>query len=381
MRANRTNFSNSSFLRGYYHGHKAKRKNSLTEAKPKHQFQGVNGNSSSVHSTLNNSSINVVNGSQVLNLLDASRNLIFSQSETSSFISNLEDRNTILKGIDLVWRSGSLFSNLDNPNNDFYTQYIKVLLHILKANSNYFSNLMFSRHTMYENTDNNFQDEFISLANKTDLSGLSKSLHLTQALELGLLGINPTPVLAHINKHTSYNSQGYRYELLAAWYLAKFIYKPDPEVLNQIKLSEILPRYKRDINNHKISKWRYRNEVDIVTGDALVSVKSGKSSLSCQVRDLFFAVIDDKDKNLKEKVQKLILINGSKSNVDLEKQIHEARKMIKKFECPSWCDNTKFESYLNRLVSKEGIVLYSMPSLYNFAGLKNWIENNYCGKL
>lgn len=304
------------------------------------------------------------------------------------YFTDLTNRKRIQAGIDSIWQFGSLFSGQDKPNSSFYSTYIEFLLFILKENASYFSKFTFNGVSRNWNLDTNFEIEFNKLANKTGLNELQKSISLTQALELALIGINPTPVLANINSQSDgVHSRGFRNELLAAWYLAKFVYNLTPNGEADFTLSEMLPTCRRDIDKGKTFNSLYEREIDIIAHDALVSVRStGTNNYSTQIADLFFVVIDDRNLDLREKIRKLILIRNIEKKSQLSPEyrqnaeymqirdsaISKAREKIKKFQM-----SPEAQQLFNKLVSKDGIEIYFIPSLNDLNGLKMWIDENY----
>lgn len=304
------------------------------------------------------------------------------------YFTDLANRKKVQAGIDMIWKSGSLFSSQDKPNSSFYSAYIEFLLFILQENASYFSRFTFNGASRNWNIDTNFETEFNKLANKSGLTELQKSISLTQALELALIGINPTPVLANINSQADgVHSRGFRNELLAAWYLSKFVYNLTPNGKVDFALSCILPTSRRDFDHGRTFNSVYEREIDILASDALVSVRSaGTNNYSVQIADLFFVVLDDKNLSLKDKIRKLILIGNVEKKSQLspdyrqnseymhirDSAITKAREKVKKFQMLP-----ESQQLFNRLVSKEGIEIHFIPSLNDVNGLSAWIEQNY----
>ncbi len=313
-----------------------------------------------------------------------SKDSILPSHELTYFFSDPTNKKRLLEGIDAIWKSENLFLERNQPAAKMYTQYISLITSIAIANKEQFTKLNGRKGT-------NFFNELIILSQRSDLSELQKSIGLTQALELSLLGINPTPVLLTINQSHGDHSQGFRNELQAAWFLAKFIYELPQSEKPRFSLQEFLPILKRDRKKNEVYNSSELREVDIHADDALVSVKSGANSFPAQIRDLFFFVVDDKDTGLKNKIGKLILIKtasnprqyspGYSSTSEYKgiqnQSVTEAKELIKSFGRPSTCTDTEYNKCLNWLVSTNGIELYFMPHVNDFDRMKDWIKQNY----
>lgn len=313
---------------------------------------------------------------------------------TSVYFSSKDTKENLLTKIDEYWRIGILFERAKQPNSNFYSQYIEELKHIVTLPKNDFSE--FSKGS---SNQCNFINEFIALSEKSDLTLFQRAVTLTQALELALLGIDPSPVLEDINNN-SYISKlddrtmGYRNELLAGWFLAKFIYQLDPNESFQFLFQDMIRTVHRDFDNKVIqpNKKPYRREVDIHTEDALVSVKSGKNSFAGQVRDLVFITTDSLQigGDLKDRIRKIILLKTAenleqltpdfKHNMKYQKLkelvIKEGRKHIEEFDFPI-TNKEKFLACYNRLTSSHSLDIYFLPQVDNVDAIQTWIEDNY----
>lgn len=225
------------------------------------------------------------------------------------YFSRLWDRNRVLKGIDLIWQNEYLF----NSDNYFRKHHLKHLQNIVAHNEDYFAR------GVDDHTNSRFQLEFDKLLN-SNLDTLTKCICLTQAVELALMGVLVTQELANINSQTGANShgtqKGYRQELLAGWFVAKFLYPElsDSESPYQIRLST---RYKSKSG----SSSKKRKEIDIITPNALVEVKSSlvinnpANQFVDEIMGLYKFVIAQ-SAELKEKVNRLIIISGSDNELD-----------------------------------------------------------------
>lgn len=315
-----------------------------------------------------------------------------------------DDIHGLLTKIEDVWEKGLLFINKDDPNSTFYNDYLDDISLVVKQNEDYFKQL-----DTLAGTKNSFQNEFQKLRNRPNVSKLQRAVLLTATLEMALLGIPQTPVLANINngkiskndaaqlesekkKETKPNGKklgGYPQELLAGWFLAKFIYQISPSVDNttHFKHSPLLPvkkRSKAKENNHyeTVSK-----EIDILAQNFLVSVRSYKTDFTAQLTNLFFIVIDDKNLGLKDNIKKLILVkcadNSQQFSPDFQDKnehkrhikqiIFDARQAITNYGSLS-SDN---EAILDKLISPGGVEVYYIPALDNIDDLKLWIRQRH----
>lgn len=298
-------------------------------------------------------------------------------------------KEELLYKIDEHWRDGTLFKKAGEPNANFYSRYTEELRTVVDLNEDYFALFPKSDSSKY-----NFRDEFISLSENGDLTLLQRALILTQALELALLGVDPSSVLASINQNVTSSgdhAKGFRNELLAGWFLAKFIYQLDPQITFKFTHQDMLPTFSRD-DRSKVVRQPYRREVDIHTEDALVSVKSNKNNFPRQIRDLFFIVTDSIPigGDLKDKIKTLILIKTAEDKEQFsphfkqtnrykkikDETIAEARKAIEEFQFPTQYKEAFLTCY-RELVSNHGINIYFLPFLDCAKDLKDWIEKNY----
>ena len=314
--------------------------------------------------------------------------LILPEQQYIQHFSDLTNKRKILEGIDQIWRSGNLFLR-NGQDNEFFKGYIDLLSGIVNANTEYFSGFTYPWAVRNRIKSTSFDKEFKKLVTKDGTSSLTKALCLTQLVELGLLGVNPTRVLARINQNGGVHANGFRNEVLASWFLAKFIYKINPDEGNPcFNLSVELPAYKKQ-NGKKdegpILKLITR-EIDIVTGNALGSVKSTEHTFSIQARDLFFTVTADDTGALQARTRKIILLKtadsayqfspdypGSHECDEIKREaIIDARRSIREVRL-----STDDSALLTRLVSEEGVDIYFLPPVDNNSGIKNWIEQNY----
>ena len=311
------------------------------------------------------------------------------------------DEELLLK-IDSIWRKDTLFSKSNNPEDDFYYEYLSDLQLIADENKDYFSGIL---NPVTGNKKTNLFKEFTNLCNNPDLNAFQRAICATQALELTLLGANPTGVLRSINKASGWDgTKGFRNELLAGWFLAKFIYKSSPELLSNFTHSESLPTI-HSYRAEKVIKLPayFAHEIDINTSDALVSVKSGSNNFSEQICNLFFAVIDNQainGANLKNKIRKLVLIKTAEKPEQLlptykhkpeywelkEKIITDVRRKFEELYPPE-TQPADFQECYKRLISNHGISIYYLPHIEDerdkvpgkdwITDFQAWLKNNY----
>lgn len=204
-------------------------------------------------------------------------------NEISLTTSKKLSRERLLNAIDKIWRNGELFQN--KPTRKFINSLVNYVT-LDHGNSLPLS----------QRSQNTFSEEFYKLSNHTDFGDTRKAIMLTQALELALLGVDSTPILKKINQNKILdkdNTRGYRQELLAAWFVAKFVYD-----------------LKNNPQNFTVQARIGDKEVDIVTDDAFVSVKDHKADNSQgeQIRHLFLIMLNA---NLPINIQKIILIKAT----------------------------------------------------------------------
>ena len=290
-------------------------------------------------------------------------------------LSTCRDQPEMLSGIDTLWRSNTLFRKEIN-----LSEYIVDLLKVVEIDSDNYLKLLGDSKT-------DFKQQFSSLFKHPDLSLLQKAFCLIQALELALVGVDATPVLKKINQsriipsgslNFGDNTRGYRGELLASWFLAKFIYKLDAISGEQFKHSVV---FSSSDNNKQVP--RSTGEVDLVIHDALASVKFKsryKNYFVAQVCDLFFRVIGHR---LQDRIKKLILVRKANNSYEfspdyietreyesLNKQIKiEAERVIfQQYKCEN-----HYRDYFRNLDVK----VYFVPDLEDTDKLREWIELNY----
>ena len=315
-------------------------------------------------------------------------NLVLPELQYTQYFSDLTNRTKILEGIDQIWRSGNLFSR-NGQDTDFFNNYIELMSNIVNANTEYFSALTYPWAVRNGTKSTSFDKEFKRLVTKDGTSSLTKALILTQLVELALLGINPTRVLTRINQNGGVHANGFINEILASWFLAKFIYKINPdEGPSRFHLSVELPAYKKQRGKKDEGPFLklISREIDIVNCNALGSVKSTEHTFSTQARDLFFTVTADNTGGLQTRTKKLLLLKTAdrayQCSPDYQDRVEydeikrdliiDARRSIREVKL-----STDDSGLLTRLVSTEGIDIYFLPPVNNNTGIGNWIGENY----
>lgn len=310
-------------------------------------------------------------------------------NEKKDLFCDSDDLGITLAKIDDVWRKDLLFSKIEEPSSDFYINYLINLTTVIINNHKYLSTL----EGVDEKESTSFEKAYMSYLQKTDLSYMQKAIDLTRAVELALCGAKITKLLRNINRTNGNHSKGYRQELQAGWFEAK---------ISELKLpcyfehSVTLPTIRRDKKKNDHGDWIIR-EIDILTDNDIVSVKSGQKQYSEQVRNLFFTILDDRNLDLKEKIKRIILIKHAERPEQLslnylcsdeyreflDTLVEEARISIKEY---SSLDSAG-EKLLNKLITKHSIDVYFTPTVNgsrndqaaidNWKTVSQWIQDIY----
>lgn len=315
----------------------------------------------------------------------------------------------LLFKIDSTWREDKLFTRSSDPEDNFYYEYLSDLQLIADENEDFWS-----RTLNPGNKKTNLFKEFTALCNNTDLTAFQRALCATQALELTLLGANPTGVLKNLNSMGT-GSKGFRNELLAGWFLAKFVYQLSTDKQFKFVHSEMLPtthickkfkpKTEDGTTTHRETKvtrldYSFLREVDISTENALASVKCSGNHFAELICDLFFVVVDNQapnGTNLKTKIKKLILIKTAEKPEQLlpnykhsveywelkDKIIADVKRKIEELY-PLESQGISFRDCYDKLISKHGIDLYYLPPVEStvrekdcIKELQDWISENY----
>lgn len=317
----------------------------------------------------------------------------FTRRDPSSTIKSLiQNKLELAKNIDLIWKNNDLFANLDQPDS-FYKDYTDELIKTLRLNISLFGHLGMNPNFIYE---------FETFKNRKDTSELEKAIFLTQAFELALFNSDPSKILNNLNSKSKSEGKGHKNELMAAWFLAKFIYDLPVSSENPFLLSINLKSYERDKETNKTFDSIKEREVDILTSDSIVSVKSMNDSYSKQIRNMFFLIADDINPGLKDRVQKIILVKSSDSSDKkrdvkqsslkfkttkeyrklIEHEVYSAKGKIEKYKLPSGCKRNEYERFTRKFLTPENIEIYFLPAIdKDFPiNLSNWINDKYTEK-
>lgn len=298
----------------------------------------------------------------------------------------LPDKKELLDFIDKeVWQKGILFSA--NESEDFYNEYLNHLEDLLnvtaKTYNDYFS--------LFKARDKgssivNFAEIVQILKRQDKLTKQQRAIYLTQAIELALMGVNITPVLTKINQECKANKhvpKGFRQELLANWFLTKFVHKSEIDVnyTNQIIPSIII---ETKAKNGKASE----NEIDSliqIHPYSLVSVKHNcVDSFPSKIKALACSIACNE--TIRNKAKKMIIVSGSGDENQWRRNYFlDAKYSSKKHESITLAKNLidfkKFtneeEKCIKTLLHEERIDIYHVPFVENENDLGKWIQLMY----
>ena len=308
----------------------------------------------------------------------------------NTYFNDLEDREKLLEGIDQIWRDENLFFEV---NSQAYGRYSGILLEIIEANKEHFDRLRLNGQK-----STTFEHEFKILHNNHALGpgSQTKIICLTQALELALMGVNPTAVLKSINRQLNpdpENTRGQRQELAVDWFLTKFYVPTLPN--NQryhVNLSE-------RVTTKKDTHGTQDSEIDAVIHPyALISVKHhipdeiqmekrrevDYTPHGREIINLFLA-ISSSGKFPKDRIQKLIVVSGSSeierwsrnfwTDDGYKKRktgaIQYAQRILSRRELNGSKDA------MERLISEDGVEIYYVASVMNNNHVRDWIKLLY----
>ena len=287
--------SNAALLGRYFFGNTQRHK----KERPKHSFINGNNRNSAFDTVINGNPSAKAAEESIRAALDT-RQVQLSKKEFDVYFSNPSDRHKVLRGLNRIWESGYLFNSNDNASKEYF-ELVKL---ISKSNDDFF------QQSSQDGISNTWlTHELDILLKNKHLDELTKALVATQALELALMGVHITPVLGKINQAKYLNeSSGRRQELLANWYLAKFIFpdyadKPPYQIRASIT-----------INTHDGGT----KEIDIKAPNILVEVQQNaritdkKNEFASEMRDLFEAIVNANGVlNLKKHTKKLMFVTGT----------------------------------------------------------------------
>ena len=307
-----------------------------------------------------------------------------------SIFSDHDDLKANLTKLDNVWRTGVLFSKIEEPDSNFYRNYLIDLTNVV-INSHKFLAQMEGETSLDLSTK--FEHEYIAYAERDDLSLLQKAIDLTRAVELRLLGADVPPLLKVINSNGGSQSSGYRQELQAGWLYAKLnCLNGDYNFQHSVTLSTIRRNKKKEDYGQWIEK-----EVDILTSKSIISVKSTKKSYAEQIRNLFYIIMDDKKFDLKTRINRIVLIKNAENEKQLslgylhsqgyrdflDRVVLQAKESIREWDS---LDLEK-EKLFRKLITNQNIEFYFTPivngsknnqeTIDNWRLMEKWIQGLY----
>lgn len=282
----------------------------------------------------------------------------------------LEDTSeTLLAKIDSIWRSEHLFQ----PSTPI-GRYINNLIDIATKSQGMELNIS-------NEAERNLVREFLTLKTHPFIRPLRKAIILTQALELALTGIDSNGLLRRINhcriNDSSDDTSGIRHELLAAWYLVKFILPRKPGEIREFILEKEFNMGKGKLG-----------EIDIITEDSLISVSSRRYSKGTGSRHrkklikLFSILVDKDNRDLLGRTKKLILVRNTHDLGMLapsyslsERYANALNKVLHETEaCIEQDPNLK--DYLD-IFKRLKIEIHYIPHMDDTCGLCYWVQQNY----
>ena len=301
----------------------------------------------------------------------------------------LNGKEQLLKFFDTqVWQSGVLFSNnkFSTPEEAelFYDEYLNHLSSIVEGNKNYFN---FFKARDKGSTILNFDTVFNAIKSQDKLTKQERAIYLTWATELILMGINITPVLSIINKEyksrDNHSPNGFRQELLANWFLAKFLLKGK---FDYSQTNNIIPSVMVETKNK--NKEIKEMEVDSliqIHPYSLVSIRHNCiDSFPSKIKELGSKIAcNDK---LRDKIKKMIIISGS----DDENKWHRDYKLSaecssKKYASIVTAENLfNFRQYtdeqercIKTFLQDDRIDFYHIPFVEDVEDLEKWTSLMY----
>ena len=327
--------------------------------------------------------------------------------EYLKYFADLTNKEKVLQGLHEIFRKERLFLRKNDPDSAYYTQHIDLLQSIVFANKDYFENF---KAPVKKNGETSFIDEFIKLRKHESLSEMQKAFLLTEAIFISLHGISPTSVMVRTNqskiseiKHPDReteladNTIGSRNEIRVMALL--LLFNEDIKSQENIKLSTHIPTYKRktlrdrttDVLKMIIKKpaEKFDSEVDILTNNQIVSIKSRYSRLEDPLYKMFFRIVDNPD--LRVSTNKLILVRSSDRPEQLTQEymstsdgqqlkrtiIHFAKEKLKNSEHPPHLTKTAYQKDINRLISNESVDIFFMPGVDDYDSLQKFMRQHF----
>lgn len=312
------------------------------------------------------------------------------------FFSERKNIYAILEGIDHIWKKDLLFH--DKRIQSYILEQFKQIAY---ENADQLS-LLSNPNNHRKRKD--FLSEYLELLEHSALSPAKKLIACTQALELTLLGGNPTEVVRQININGQ-GSKGFRNELLAGWTVAKFIlgakYFTDDEVTQSLNLPTFHSHDKQGLSKRKEIFVR---EVDIFSKGIIGSVKSNANDFVSQILDTFFVLYDSVKANKIESLDYKILllrtaskpeqlspeyISSQEYEENLDKTITSTISIIEKLY-PGEKRENDLSDAINKLINKENVEIHYLPYIGNgpsdttedwTSGFMSWIKRHYDTRL
>lgn len=311
------------------------------------------------------------------------------------FFSEPKNIPIILDGIDYIWKKDLLFHD-----KKIQSYILEELKQIAYENAGSLSLILNPNNHKKRKS---FLSEYLELLEHSDLSTNKKLIACTQALELALLGGNPTEVIRQINLNGQ-GSKGFRNELLAGWTVAKFIlgakYCTDHEITQSLNFPTSHSNDKQGISKRKEAFIR---EIDIFSKGIIGSVKSNDNDFVSQILDIFFVLYDSVKANRIENLDyKISLLrtaskpeqlstdyNKSEEYADnLDKAIKSAISIIEKFY-PKENREEDLSNAIDKLITKKNVEVHYLPYIGNgssdttedwTSAFMGWIKRHYDAK-
>ncbi|MBI3590742.1 MAG: hypothetical protein HY094_05100 [Candidatus Melainabacteria bacterium] len=295
-----------------------------------------------------------------------------------------DTREEVLEKIEELWKLENLFSLSVEGRNKLIAN---IVSYITYSHGRFLP--------IVEGDKHGFVNKLLLLSNHAHLNDEVKLFSLTIALELGLFGINVTPILGHINSqgitltaegNEKDNPRGPLQELLACWFLAKFVYKQDLNLIKNFEVDKMIKvtDKKEKALEHQPTRHKGK-EVDVATPDAFVEVKDAYvdttwSKHAFQVFSILSRVVDE---SFKEKIKKVILIKGSLEPTEFSPGSKESNGSVTRKNrivgniLSSLETNDGFSLSEKEYLKKLEIDIYLIPLVKNQHHIRQWIKACY----
>lgn len=299
------------------------------------------------------------------------RELSFSFKNYGPYLSDLKDTTKVSKAFDEMWRNGFITS-IGNEPAIWYTEFLEILL---EENRDYFQSQKKISHS--DGKEYNFYEEAYRFSQNFNYSDEERRIFLSMAIELALRGTNVVEALVQLNKSKDEGvKKGFLNEIMAGWYLEKFVFSPSETNENDLHHSILFESFdRRDMTGHIDGNPKTR-EVDFVKeGQAIVSVKCLSGSFRTEARKLFYILHDNIDNPYLKDIRRMILIKTSENPQEF---------------LPGYDPSSKIDTVLqnaSRLIGPPGrglkvenFSIYYLPELKNKEHISWWINKNYRAK-